>query len=58
MLSMSETNPGMFSVMASKPEVAKQLRKLGRLKELLEINKEELTAKQRDDWRRWIQRYR
>ncbi|KAG5267314.1 hypothetical protein AALO_G00220370 [Alosa alosa] len=58
MLSMSQANPAMFSIMASKPEVAKQLRKLGRLKELLETNKEDLAAKQRGDWLRWIQRYR
>ncbi|KAL2102289.1 hypothetical protein ACEWY4_001457 [Coilia grayii] len=58
LLSMSETNPGMFSIMASKPEVAKQLGKLGRLKQLMEVSHEELTAKQREDWLRWIQRYR
>uniref|UniRef100_A0AAY4AV29 Selenoprotein O n=1 Tax=Denticeps clupeoides TaxID=299321 RepID=A0AAY4AV29_9TELE len=57
-LSMSETNPGIFNVVANQPEVTKQLEKLGRLKELLEISPDELRAKQRDDWFRWIRCYR
>ncbi|XP_030649156.1 protein adenylyltransferase SelO-1, mitochondrial-like [Chanos chanos] len=57
-LSMAETNPGMFNMVANRPEVAKQLEKIGRLKELLDINQEDLSLKQKDDWLRWINRYR
>ncbi|XP_067284195.1 selenoprotein O2 isoform X2 [Pseudorasbora parva] len=58
MLSMAETNPGMFNMVANQPEVAKQLEKIGRLKELLMINETELKIKQRDHWRRWVKHYR
>ena len=57
-LSMAQTNPVMFDMVAEKPEVAEQLEKLGRLRELLSTNQEELRVKQRDDWMRWIRQYR
>ncbi|KAL6473561.1 hypothetical protein MHYP_G00171220 [Metynnis hypsauchen] len=57
-LSMAETSPGLFNMTANRPEVAKQLEKLGRLKELLETNQDDLKVKQRDDWLIWINRYR
>ncbi|XP_016120693.1 selenoprotein O-like isoform X2 [Sinocyclocheilus grahami] len=57
-LSMAETNPGMFNMVANQPEVAKQLEKIGRLKELLVINEVELKIKQRDHWQRWVKQYR
>uniref|UniRef100_A0A671SZV1 Selenoprotein O n=1 Tax=Sinocyclocheilus anshuiensis TaxID=1608454 RepID=A0A671SZV1_9TELE len=46
-LSMAETNPGMFNMATNQAEVAKQLDKIGRLKELLMIK-----IKQKDNWRR------
>lgn len=55
---MAETNPGMFNMVANQPEVAKQLEKIGRLKELLMINEAELKMKQRDHWQRWVKHYR
>ncbi|XP_042603367.1 selenoprotein O2 isoform X2 [Cyprinus carpio] len=57
-LSMAETNPGMFNMVANQPEVAKQLEKIGRLKELLVISEVELKIKQRDHWQRWVKQYR
>ncbi|KAM4615563.1 selenoprotein O2 [Polymixia lowei] len=57
-LSMAQTNPAMFGLVADTPEVAQQLDKMGRLKELLETNQVELRVKQRDDWIRWAGRYR
>lgn len=57
-LSMAETNPGLFNMTANRPEVAKQLEKIGRLKELLGTNQDDLKVKQRDDWLIWIKRYR
>ncbi|TRY58892.1 hypothetical protein DNTS_003103 [Danionella cerebrum] len=57
-LFMAETNPGMFSFVANKPEVAKQLEKIGRLRELLTISEEELKTKQREHWESWIKQYR
>ncbi|KAM9401986.1 protein adenylyltransferase SelO-1, mitochondrial-like [Salvelinus alpinus] len=57
-LSMAQTNPAMFGLVADRPEVAHQLEKIGRLKELLSTNQDELRAKQREDWLRWISQYR
>uniref|UniRef100_A0A8C2BXN0 Selenoprotein O n=1 Tax=Cyprinus carpio TaxID=7962 RepID=A0A8C2BXN0_CYPCA len=57
-LSMAETNPGMFNMVANQPEVAKQLEKIGRLKELLVISEVELKIKQRYHWQRWVKQYR
>ncbi|KAF4114871.1 hypothetical protein G5714_005094 [Onychostoma macrolepis] len=45
-------------MVANQPEVAKQLEKIGRLKELLMINEAELKIKQRDHWQRWVKQYR
>ncbi|CAB1346118.1 unnamed protein product [Coregonus sp. 'balchen'] len=41
-----------------RPEVAHQLEKMSRLKELLSTNQDELRAKQREDWLRWVSQYR
>lgn len=57
-LSMAETNPGMFNMVANQPEVTKQLDKIGRLKELLMINEAELKIKQKDHWQRWVKQYK
>lgn len=57
-LSMAQTNPAMFGLVADRPEVAHQLEKMGRLKELLSTNQDELRAKQREDWLLWISQYR
>ncbi|XP_015224755.1 PREDICTED: selenoprotein O-like, partial [Cyprinodon variegatus] len=57
-LSMAQTNPVMFGMVADRPDVAQQLELMGRLKELLETDQDELREKQRDDWSRWICRYR
>uniref|UniRef100_A0A674DDP5 Selenoprotein O n=1 Tax=Salmo trutta TaxID=8032 RepID=A0A674DDP5_SALTR len=57
-LSMAQTNPAMFGLVADRPEVAHQLEKMGRLKELLSTNQDELKAKQRENWLLWISQYR
>lgn len=57
-LSMAQTNPVMFSMAAGSPAVAQQLERMGRLKELLEMDQGELKEKQCDDWIRWVSRYR
>lgn len=57
-LSLAESSPGLFNMTANRPEVAKQLEKIGRLKELLETNQEDLKGKQRDDWLIWMNKYR
>lgn len=57
-LSMAHTNPVMFGMVADRPDVAQQLELMGRLKELLETDQEELKEKQRGDWIRWTCRYR
>ncbi|XP_056224199.1 selenoprotein O2 isoform X2 [Seriola aureovittata] len=57
-LSMAQTNPAMFSMVSDRPGVAQQLERMGRLKELLETDQDELKEKQRDDWIHWVSRYR
>lgn len=57
-LSMAQTNPVMFDMVADRPGVSKQLELMGRLKELLETDQEKLNEKQRDDWIRWVCQYR
>lgn len=57
-LSMAQTNPDMFGMVADAPGVSQQLERMGRLKELLGTDQEELKKKQRDDWIRWVSRYR
>uniref|UniRef100_A0A8C4E6W4 Selenoprotein O n=1 Tax=Dicentrarchus labrax TaxID=13489 RepID=A0A8C4E6W4_DICLA len=57
-LSMAQTNPVMFGMVADTPGVSQQLERMGRLKELLETDQDELKRKQRDDWIRWVSRYR
>ncbi|XP_037616138.1 selenoprotein O2 isoform X2 [Sebastes umbrosus] len=57
-LSMAQTNPVMFGMVADQPAVSQQLEQMGRLKELLETDQNELKKKQRDDWIRWVSRYR
>ncbi|KAL0962989.1 hypothetical protein UPYG_G00348070 [Umbra pygmaea] len=57
-LSMAQTNPTMFGLMADQPEVAHQLEKMDRRKELLSTNQDEHRAKQKEDWLRWVSRYR
>ncbi|KAM4569409.1 selenoprotein O2 isoform 2-T2 [Odontesthes bonariensis] len=57
-LSMAQTNPVMFGIVADRPDVAQQLELMGRLKELLETDEDELKKKQRDDWIHWVKKYR
>lgn len=57
-LSMAQTNPVMFGMVADTPAVSQQLERMGRLKELLETDQEELQKKQQDDWIHWVSQYR
>lgn len=57
-LSMAQTNPVMFGMVADTPGVSQQLERMGRLKELLETDQDELKEKQRKDWICWVSRYR
>uniref|UniRef100_UPI003AACB969 selenoprotein O2 n=1 Tax=Centroberyx gerrardi TaxID=166262 RepID=UPI003AACB969 len=57
-LSMAQTNPVMFGMVAERPEVSQQLERMGRLKELLGTDQDQLQEKQRDDWIHWVSRYR
>ncbi|KAM7366892.1 hypothetical protein PAMP_014829 [Pampus punctatissimus] len=57
-LSMAQTNPVMFGMVTDRPGVSQQLELMCRLKELLETDQDELKEKQRDDWIRWVIRYR
>lgn len=57
-LSMAQTNPNMFGIVADTPGVSRQLERMGRLKELLGTDQDELKIKQRADWIRWVSQYR
>lgn len=57
-LSLAESNPALFQMLADKKAVSKQLERLARLKELVDTNQEDLRAKQREDWARWAKQYR
>lgn len=57
-LSMAQTNPVMFGMVADRPDVSQQLELMRRLKELLDTDEDELKEKQRGDWIRWVSRYR
>lgn len=58
LLSMAQSNPALFQMISDQATLARQLDKLRRLKELMESSQEELKAKQAEDWRGWITRYR
>lgn len=58
LLSLAQTNPAMFGMVTDSPGVAQQLELMGRLKELLETDQDELKRKQRGDWIHWVSRYR
>ncbi|KAG7454540.1 hypothetical protein MATL_G00260730 [Megalops atlanticus] len=57
-LSLAQSSPALFQMVADRKSVSRQLERLGRLKELMETNQEDLTAKQREDWTRWVKQYR
>ncbi|KAJ8374107.1 hypothetical protein SKAU_G00046870 [Synaphobranchus kaupii] len=57
-LSLAQSNPALFEMLADKASVSKQLERLARLKELVDTNPEDLKAKQREDWTRWVKQYR
>lgn len=58
LLSMAQSNPGLFQMISDRVTLARQLDKLRKLKELMESSQEELKAKQAEGWRGWIARYR
>lgn len=57
-LSLAESNPAIFQLLAGKKTVTRQLEKLARLKDLMDTNQEDLKSKQREDWTRWMKQYR
>lgn len=58
LLSMAQSNPALFQMISDRVTLARQLDKLRKLKELMETSQEELKAKQAEDWKGWITRYR
>lgn len=58
LLSMAQSNPALFQMISDRVTLARQLDKLRKLKELMEIGQEALESKQAEDWRGWIVRYR
>lgn len=58
LLSMAQSNPALFQMISDRATIARQLDRLSRLKDLMETNQEELTAKHTQEWSRWVARYR
>lgn len=58
LLSMAQSNPALFQMISDRATIARQLDRLSRLKDLMETNQEELTAKHAEEWSRWVARYR
>lgn len=58
LMSMAQSNPGLFQMISDKMGMSRQLDKLSKLKDLMETNQEELKAKQAKEWTHWITRYR
>uniref|UniRef100_A0A1A8J4X1 Selenoprotein O n=2 Tax=Nothobranchius kuhntae TaxID=321403 RepID=A0A1A8J4X1_NOTKU len=58
LLSLAQSNPSLFQMISDRVTIARQLDKLGKLKDLTETSQEELRAKQAEEWTSWITRYR
>lgn len=57
LLSMAQSNPALFQMISDSATIARQLDKLSKLRDLMEISQEELKTKQAEDWTRWITHY-
>ncbi|XP_061570651.1 selenoprotein O2 [Cololabis saira] len=57
-LSMAESDPVMCGVAAEQPALARQLELIRRMKEIVETDEDPLKEKLRDDWLRWVCKYR
>lgn len=58
LLSMAQSNPTLFQMISDRATIARQLERLGKLKDLMETTQEELKTKQAEDWTSWITQYR
>lgn len=58
LLSMAQSNPALFQMISDRATIARQLDRLSKLRDLMEISQEELKTKQAEEWSRWIARYR
>lgn len=58
LLSMAQSNPALFQMISDRGTIARQLDRLSKLKDLMEISQEELKTKQAEEWTGWITRYR
>uniref|UniRef100_A0A1A8MN15 Selenoprotein O n=1 Tax=Nothobranchius pienaari TaxID=704102 RepID=A0A1A8MN15_9TELE len=58
LLSLAQSNPSLFQMISDRVTIARQLDRLGKLKDLMETSQEELRAKQAEEWTSWITRYR
>lgn len=58
LLSMAQSNPALFQMISDRMTLARQLDRLGRLKDLMETSQEELKTKHAEEWTQWVKRYR
>ncbi|XP_068169960.1 selenoprotein O1 isoform X2 [Antennarius striatus] len=58
LLSMAQSNPGLFQMISDRATIARQLDRLSKLKDLMETSQEALKTKHAEEWSHWITRYR
>ena len=58
LLNMAQNNPALFQMLSQGRNLTKQLERLSRLKELMELSEDQLREKQLEDWTSWLTLYR
>ncbi|MBN3322876.1 SELO protein, partial [Atractosteus spatula] len=57
-LTLAQSNPSLFQILSERRSVLRELKRLEKLKELLETSEEQLRERQREEWTSWVQKYR
>ncbi|KAJ8002931.1 hypothetical protein DPEC_G00164090 [Dallia pectoralis] len=58
LLQLAQSNPSLYHMISNQSTVATQLEKLAKLKELQDVDEEEVKANHREDWTAWVTAYR
>lgn len=58
LLSLAQSNPALFQMIADRATIARQLDRLSKLKDLMETTQQGLKTKQAEEWSDWVTRYR
>lgn len=57
LLSLAQSNPALFQMIADRATIARQLDRLSKLKDLMETTQQGLKTKQAEEWSHWVTRY-